>query len=127
MLNVNQTEYDLKNKYINFDSFEAPVDGKKREGNALYITLITDDFKLSIETVYDVEWINELKVDDKKDISKYVVDLPYEDEKGWICLTNECNCTLCKIDDQRYEINLSGHFEEGTEQFDIEYSDIFEI
>ena len=127
MLMINNKKIDIIKKYIDFDSFEGVVDGNKRKCDVLYITLITNEFKLSIETDYDIEWIKCLKINDKKDISKYIVGLPYDDKNGWMYLTDKCNCTICRINNNQYEINLDGHFEECNDQLDIEYSDILDI
>ena len=87
----------------------------------------TSDFQLSIETVYDLEWIKGLKVNDKKDVSKYIIGLPYEDKKGWIYLSDKCNCIIIRINDNTFKFYLNGCFEECDEKFNIEYNDIFEI
>ena len=127
MLKIDSKNFEIIKRYIDYDNFEGNVDGKKRKCHVLYITLITNEFKLSIETVYDIEWIKGLKIDDKKDVSKYIVGLPYEDKNGWMYLTDKYNCTICRINNNHYEINLDGHFEECDEQLDIKYSDILYI
>ena len=127
MLKINDIEYKNIEKFINFDPFEATVDGNKRKGTALYLTLKTNDFKLSIETVYDLEWIKDLKINDKKDVSKCIIGLPYEDKNGWMYLSDKCNSTIIRINDNSFKFYLNGCFEECDEEFNIEYDDIFEI
>lgn len=127
MLIINDKNIEVLEKYIAFDLFEGTIDGEKRKCNVLYITCVTNDFRLSIETMYDINWIKELKINDKKDISKYIMGLPYEDDKGWMYLESECNCTLNRINNNTYEIELNGTFEECDEKFNIKYKDIFEI
>ena len=127
MLIINKKNIDVLERYVNFDLFEGTIDGEKRKCNVLYITCVTNDFRLSIETMYDINWIKELKINDKKDISKYIMGLPYEDDKGWMYLESECNCTLNRINNNTYEIELKGTFEECNEKFNIKYKDIFEI
>lgn len=127
MLIINNKNIDVLERYVNFDLFEGTIDDKKRKCNVLYITCVTNDFRLSIETMYDINWIKELKINDKKDISKYIMGLPYEDDKGWMYLENECNCTLTRINNNSYEIELNGTFEECSEKFNIKYKDTFEI
>ncbi len=127
MLIINNKNIDVLERYVNFDLFEGTIDGEKRKCNVLYITSVTNDFRLSIETMYDINWIKELKINDKKDISKYIMGLPYEDDKGWMYLESECNCTLNRINNNTYEIELKGTFEECNEKFNIKYKDIFEI
>lgn len=127
MLKINDVEYKNIEKFIDFNHFEGTVDGKKRKGKVLYLTLKTNDFKLSIETVYDIEWIKELKINDKKDISKYIIGLPYEDRTGWMYLSDKCNCIINRTNDNSFEFSLNGYFEECDEEFNIEYDDIFEF
>lgn len=127
MLIINNKNIDVLEKHIDFDLFEGTIDGKKRKCNVLYITCVTNDFRLSIETMYDINWIKELKINDKKDISKYIMGLPYEDDKGWMYLESECNCALTRINNNTYEIELDGTFEECNEKFNIKYKDTFEI
>lgn len=127
MLIINNKNIDVLERYIDFDLFEGTIDGKKRKCNVLYVTCVTDNFKISIETMYDINWIKELKINDKKDISKYIMGLPYEDDKGWMYLGDECNCILTRINNNSYEIELNGTFEECNEKFNIKYKDVFEI
>jgi len=127
MLKINDIEYKNIDKYINFVPHEGTVDGIKRKRNVLYITFETNDFKLSIETVCDIEQIKELKVNDKKDISKYIIGLPYEDKKGWMYLSDKCNCIIIRTSDNFFELSLKGCFEECDEELKIEYNDILGI
>lgn len=127
MLKINDIEYKSIKKAIKFLPFEAIVDGDERKGKALNITLETNNFKLSIETVYDLQWINELKVNARNDISKYIIGLPYEDKKGWIYFSDKCKCTINRINNNTFDFSLSGNFEECDEVLNIEYDDIFEI
>lgn len=127
MLIINNKNIDVLERYIDFDLFEGTIDGKKRKCNVLYVTCVTDNFKISIETAYNIEWVRKLKINDKKDISKYIMGLPYEDDKGWMYLGDECNCILTRINNNSYEIELNGTFEECNEKFNIKYKDVFEI
>lgn len=127
MLKINNRNIEILEKYIDFDPFEGTLNGEKIKCNALYITCVTNDFKISIETAYNIEWVRKFKINDKKDISKYIIGLSYKDEKEWIYLTDECNCTLNKINNNLYEIELDGIVEEHNEKFNIKYKDVFEI
>lgn len=127
MLKINNIEYENIEKFIDFNSFEAVVDGIKRKDKALYITLKTDSFKLSIESAFDYEWIIDIKLNEEKDISKYIIGLSYEDKNGWMYLTNKCNCIINRIGEDTYKFCLNGNFEECNEIFNIEYDDTFKI
>ena len=60
------------------------------------------DFRLSIETVYFLEWIKELKINDKKDISKYIEWLYYDDRKECNYFSDKCNCIINRINDKSF-------------------------
>lgn len=127
MLSINGVKYEDLEKYIDFNPYETTSNGIKRKGKALYITIKTEEFILNIETTYDFEWIKGLKINDENDISKFIIGLPYEDKNGWMYLTNECSCTINRINDNFYNIKLTGSFDECDEQLNIEYNDVFEI
>lgn len=127
MLKINNKNIEILEKYIDFDPFKGTINEEKIKCNALYITCVTNDFKISIETAYNIECVRKLKINDKKDISKYIIGLSYKDEKECIYLTDECNCTLNKTNNNLYEIELDGIIEEHNEKFNIKYKDVFEI
>ncbi len=93
----------------------------------LYITLKGNNFKLSIETVYDIDWIKELKNQGEKDISKYIIGLTYEDENGCIYLSDRSYCKLCRINNDSFRIKFDGLYKEYNQQYTIKYNDIFKI
>ena len=72
MIKLNNKLYSKLSYQVSFGDYQVKQNGKKRSGKAPYITFILDDFKLGLELVYDKKWIKELKINDKKDISKYV-------------------------------------------------------
>lgn len=127
LLKLNNIEYKKAEKCAVFDSYDATITGVRKKGKALYMSVSTDKFLIGIETVYDLEWIREFKMQEERDISKYIVGLEYEDERGFLYLSNKCYCTLCRISADSFKIFLDGSFEERGEKFDIEYIDDFKI
>ena len=93
LLKLNNIEYKKAEKCAVFDSYDATITGVRKKGKALYMSVSTDKFLIGIETVYDLEWIREFKMQEERDISKYIVGLEYEDERGFLYLTNKCYCT----------------------------------
>lgn len=127
MLKINNVKYgDIKTE-IRFDPYEVVRAGNLNKGNALYITCEGKTFQLDIETTYDVEEMRKLHKNKSKDISKYILGLPYENIKGWMYLTDECQCTIQKISSKVYNIRLTGNFEECDETLNIEFDHNFEI
>ena len=86
MIVINDKNFNNTLKRVSFGEYNVTENGKKRNGSALFISFKIDNIVLRLETVYDKKWLEELKINDKKDISKYISDITYEDEKGWISL-----------------------------------------
>lgn len=126
MLKVNNIEYNTK-LYVDFDPFEGKINGKKTKCDVLSITCLTENFKLYIYTSYSIRWIKELKINDIKDISKYINDVRYEDENEWMSLPNECSCLICKINDKTINVILKANLKEYNKELDIKLDCNFEI
>lgn len=127
MLKINNVKYENITPEIDFTPYELVREGNLNKGNALYITCEEKTFQLDIETTYDIEEMRKLHKNESKDISKYILGLPYKDINGWMYLTNECHCTIQKISSKVYNIKLTGNFEECNEILNIEFDHIFEI
>ena len=127
MLKINNVKYENITPEIDFTPYELVREGNLNKVNALYITCEEKTFQLDIETTYDIEEMRKLHKNESKDISKYILGLPYEDINGWMYLTNECHCTIQKISSKFYNIKLTGNFEECNEILNIEFDHIFEI
>ena len=64
--------------------------------------------------------IKELKINDKKDISKYVTDIIYNDSKGWISLIyGTYKCFLERIDNELYLLDFYCNTIDDEEEFSI--------
>lgn len=127
MLKINNIKYENITPEIDFTQYELVREGKLNKGNALYISCEGKTFQLDIETTYDIEEMKRLDKNESKDISDYILGLPYEDINGWMYLTNECHCTIQKISSKVYNIKLTGNFEECNEILNIEFDHTFEI
>lgn len=127
MLKINNVKYENITPEIDFTPYELVREGNLNKVNALYITCKEKTFQLDIETTYDIEEMRKLHKNESKDISKYILGLPYKDINGWMYLTNECHCTIQKISSKVYNIKLTGNFEECNEILNIEFDHIFEI
>lgn len=127
MLKINNVKYENITPEIDFTPYELVREGNLNKGNALYIICEEKTFQLDIETTYDIEEMRKLHKNESKDISKYILGLPYKDINGWMYLTNECHCTIQKISSKVYNIKLTGNFEECNEILNIEFDHIFEI
>ena len=93
---------------------------KKEMEVHLFISFKFDNIFLGLETIYDKKWLKELKINDKKDISKYISDITYEDEKGWISLiTGISKCFISKVENNKFVLEFSCEAEECGEYYKI--------
>ena len=128
MIIINNKNYDNFIKKISFGEYSVTLDGKKRSGSAFCISFKIDNILLGIETTKDKKWFEELKINDKKDISKYISDISYEDEKGWISLiTGNYNCLINRIKNNIFVLEFTCDTEECGEYYNILLNEEVEI
>ena len=120
MIIINGKNFDNALKKVSFGEYNVTQDGKKRNGSAPFISFKVDNVILGLETIYDKKWFEELKINDKKDISKYISDITYEDEKGWVSLiTGNYNCFVTKTKNNMFSLEFSCEAEEIGEHYKI--------
>ena len=79
MIIINNKSFNNALKKVSFGEYNVTQNGKKRNGKAPFISFKFNNILLGLETIYDIKWLEELKINDKKDISKYISDITYED------------------------------------------------
>ena len=121
MITINNTKYTTHDIKVTFGNYNVSSKDKKRNGQSPFIQFHTNDnIFIGIETTYDKAWLQELKTNDKKDITEYISDIAYEDENGWISLiTGKYTCYLEKINHTNFRLELTCMAEECDEHFDI--------
>lgn len=128
MIIINDKKYDNVLKKVSFGEYSVMQDGKKRNGMAPFISFRCDNILLGIETNYDKKWLEKLKTNDKQDISKYVIDIPYEDEKGWVSLIlGKDKCFITKVKNNVFTIELKCETYECSEHYSIIINEDVEI
>ena len=120
MIIINKKKYDNVSKKVSFGEYSVTQDGKKRHGKAPFISFEFNNIVLSLETIYDKEWIDELQQNDNKDVNKYISDIIYEDGNSWVSLiTGNYKCFINKIENNVFVPEFSCEAEECGEFFDI--------
>lgn len=121
MITINNNKYTVQDIKVTFGNYNVSNKDKKRNGQSPFIQFHTNnDLFIGIETTYDKAWLQELKTNDKKDITEYISDIAYEDENGWISLiTGKYTCYLEKINHTNFRLELTCMAEECDEHFDI--------
>ena len=128
MIIINDKNYDNAIKKVSFCEYSVTQDGKKRNGSGFCISFKINNILLGLETTYDKKWLEELKINDKKDISKYISDISYEDEKGWISLiTGNYKCLINRIKNNIFLLEFTCDTEECGEYYNISLKEEVEI
>ena len=128
MITINNKIYENNKVKVTFGNYSVVQNGKKRNGKSPFISFECNGLYIGIELTYDEKWLIELKENDKKDITKFVSDIIYEDQKGFISLIlGKYACYLERINDCEYKIELICETEEGSEIFIININEIITI
>ena len=122
MININDKEYKGYNINVSERSFSVSSykDGKKSERNGIapYIQIaLNNEIDIGIEMNFSYDMFKELELDKDIDITKYITDILYSDELGWVSIIDsEHYSRIKKISDDEYSLSL--YVKDGS--FDIE-------
>ena len=120
-------EYNTKIFWVDFErnlNNEGIVWGKsghnlnaKNDETAPFIEFnINNNIVIGLEFSLSRKMLSEFSLNKQNDVSQYISDVTYEDEKGWISLiTWDYECIITKIDKNEYKLHfsiLSNEFEE---------------
>ena len=120
MITINDKNYDNVLKKVSFGEYSVTQDSNVRIGSAPIITFKIDNILIRLETTYDKKYLEELNTNDKKDINKYISDITYEDENGWVSLiTGNYNCFITKYRNNKFVFELKCEAEECGEYYNI--------
>ncbi len=73
---------------VTWGNFSVSSHGKKRIGVAPFITFNIDDkIFIGLEFIFSDKMFQDCKIDTRINITEYLSDICYEDEKGWISIT----------------------------------------
>ncbi|MBQ8132686.1 MAG: hypothetical protein IJ193_09360 [Bacilli bacterium] len=126
MIKINKKEENIIEKEISFGNFEVN-DGKSiRKGISPILSFVTDQSKtIEIETTLSSEILEKVNNHALTNINKYITDINYEDQNGWLSLmTGEYKVDLVK-DNETCRLLL--FVEDKAEQIKIELDEIIEF
>lgn len=128
MIIINDNEYNINNIKVTYGNYSVVQDGKKREGISPIIYFKYDKFDVRVETVYNQKCLNEMQYNTIVDITKYISDISYEDEKGSKSLIySNYSCKLNKLENKLFNIELICNYEEKEEKLQIYISENINI
>ncbi len=108
MIQINNQEYNNYSTNIDWESFSVSSYNQKRTGLAPFITFNIDNkIFIGLELTFSDEMIKDCQKDTKLDITKYLSDICYEDEKGWISLgTGKYTLYITRLNDNNFKLNF---------------------
>ncbi len=106
MIKIKNKEFDKVNTKISFDNYFVTNNGKKRKGISPYISFNIDNIYIDIETIYDIKWLKNMKLNQEIDINKYITNILYEEENRCEQLYDIKYCLITKIKEDTFNIKL---------------------
>lgn len=124
MIKINNIEYRNYNIKITWGDFEVCTDNIKRIGVAPFIALnIDDNIFIGLEFTFAKEMFEEIKLNDKINIDKYISDIQYEDDEGWVSvITGKYNCNIMRLNESEFKLELN-----VQEEINIDIDTIIEL
>ena len=120
MVIINEKKYENTNYKISYGEYNVNQNGKKRKGISPFLRFKCNNINIGIEMTYDIKCIEETKINTTIDITKYISDILFENEKYWLSLIiGEFSCWLSKIEDDKFVIELKYKGEECDMYFYI--------
>jgi hypothetical protein len=128
MIKINNDEYDQYDIKISWGKFVAFSHGEKRTGIAPFITFnIENNIFIGLELTISREMFQNIEIGTKIEINKYITDIIYEDEQGWISIGDaKYYCDILREDDKCLKINFYVKCD-GVESIEISIDDHIEL
>jgi len=116
MIKINDQQYDDYEVRIIWQNILHVNYGNKIKGNAPFIEFnIQNKIFVGIETRILKDMLENMSFNEKIDIKKYLSDVTFEDELGWISLiTNEGKSNLTRVIDNEFRLELIVNSEEAN-------------
>lgn len=120
MIRINDEMYENYSVKIEWGSFEVVSSGNRIKGISPFIEfIINDEILIGLETVIDKEQFLNMQINKKVNIERYLTDVTYEDDAGWMSIWNKkLNCAITKISDVKFKIEFNIEAKE-MERLDI--------
>lgn len=108
MIKINDKEYSNYNIKITWENFLVSSYNKKRTGIAPFITFnIENRIFIGLEFTFSKEMFENTKLNTRTNITEYLSDILYEDEKGWISIiTGKYDCSITRTSENIFKIEF---------------------
>lgn len=108
MIKVNDKQYNTYNIEITWENFEICSFNKKRKGLAPFITVnIENNIFIGLEFTISTEILRSYELDTKTNIKKYLSDVLYKNERGWVSIINgKYDCNIVRTSENDFKIEF---------------------
>lgn len=106
MIEIKNKKFDKVNTKVSCDNYFVTNNGKKRKGISPYMSFNIDNIYIDIETIYDINWLKNMKLNQEIDIKQYITNILYEEENECAQLYDIQYCSIERIKEDTFNIKL---------------------
>ncbi len=121
MIKLNDKEYNNYKVDVRWGTFVACSQGQKRTGLSPFLTFcLNGEIFIGLELSFSYEMFENLENGVETNIDRYVTDITFEDESGWLSIYNgKHRCTVTKIAENEFKLCLEIRAKDLDEEFNI--------
>lgn len=123
MIKINEKEIkDYKIK-VSIDPLSTIINGKRMKTESPYICIETKEKIISIETIYPINWLKDLKINKIIDIKKYISEIEFIHD-GFLenTIYNIEESTIEKLEENKYKLIIK-----TTKEIKFEFNEIITV
>ncbi len=128
MIKINNIEYNKFETKISWGNFSVSSYGHRRTGIAPFITFYVNNTFIGLEFTFSKEMFENTAFGIKTDIKKYISDVTFEDENGWISINDgQYDCNIIRINEKKFHIIFHIIAHDLDDEYDIFIDDEIKI
>lgn len=108
MIRINNKKYYNYDIEITWGNFKTIVCGQETCGIAPIIRFnLENNVFIEIESVFLKEKVENSYLNEKINIERYITDVIYKDDKGWVSIiTGKYSCSIIRVDEKRFKLEF---------------------
>lgn len=128
MIRINNIEYNKFETKILWGKFSVSSNDHKRYGIAPFISFCVNNMFIGLELTFSKEMFINTVLGIETDIKKYISDITFEDENGWLSINDgQYECNIIRVDKKNFHIIFHIIAHDLDDKFDIFIDDEIKI
>lgn len=121
MIKLNDKEYKNCEVDVRWGTFVTCSQGQKRKGLSPFLTFcVNGEIFIGLELSFSKEMFENLENGVETSIDRYVTDITFEDESGWLSIYNgKHRCTVKRIAENEFKLCLEIRAKDLDDEFNI--------